>query len=470
MTMSLDGGLAQWGQSNLAPNTAPPRSQTASQQPSAHNQCTPQPVLRVPPAQSPLLTSPTQTQASCSQLQVLPRTASPVTPPQSLPNDSELQAQHFYYPVPPARYMPGAFDPAAPRFDGEPRSLEHYLDEIELLGQECGLRSQELIRHAVRYLDGTERELWKGYASTMSGGDWLDFKEGIMSLYPGSSDHDWYRVTNLENLVENQAAVPMCDLLQFGKYYRHFITIADFLLDKEVISQREYSKLFLDGFHIDFRNQLEVHLNSLHPPDQFWTVIEIKQVAECILPMVRTRIPLAFPTINLQSSTQPSYPYRPAPPEPTQLYQSAEPIQPAQPSQSYQPAPVAPASGETFDMSSTQQFLTSGTFPKMFSEKLTEKLAASSPTEHVSESQPEQNQLPYPQSSTGCRACSNPTHLIRYCPKVRDYIHQGRCIRDKANRICLPNGTLVTPRLATGKDILERVDNWHQAHPTVSVL
>ncbi|XP_006464066.1 hypothetical protein AGABI2DRAFT_194659 [Agaricus bisporus var. bisporus H97] len=237
-----------------------------------------------------------------------------------------------------------------------------------------------------------------------------------MSLYPGSSDHDWYRATNLENLVENQAAIPMCDLLQFGKYYRHFITIADFLLDKEVISQREHSKLFLDGFHIDFRNQLKAHLNSPHPPDQFWTVAEIKEVAECILPMVRTRIPLAFPTITLQSSTQPSYPYRPAPPEPT------------------------------------------------------EKLAASSPTEEVSESQPQQNQSSYPQPSAGCKACSNPTHLIRYCPKVQDYIHQGRCIRDQTNRICLPDETLVTPRLATGKDILERVDNWHQVHPIVSVL
>jgi hypothetical protein len=48
-----------------------------------------------------------------------------------------------------------------------------------------------------------------------------------------------------------------------------------------------------------------------------------------------------------------------------------------------------------------------------------------------------------------------------------DYIRQGRCVKDLTNRI-LPNGVLVSPHLAPGKDILERVDNWHAAHPTTS--
>jgi hypothetical protein len=48
---------------------------------------------------------------------------------------------------------------------------------------------------------------------------------------------------------------------------------------------------------------------------------------------------------------------------------------------------------------------------------------------------------------------------------VLEYICQGYCIKDQTNWICLPNGVFVLPYLAEGKDILERVNNWHQAHP-----
>jgi hypothetical protein len=264
----------------------------------------------------------------------------------------------------------------------------------------------------------------------------------------------------------------MTDLAQFGEYHRQFITKANWLLNSNKISQRERTKLFLEGLHIDFRNQVKTQLRLMdpfHSLEQPWSVTQIEEAAKFLLKGCSGQATVAFPSIT-QQPPQPSYPaYMPpythpsfptyAPPTqpalPPFTTQVSQPIQPPQPP----PGHTVPAPRETFDMTAIKQFLVSA---DALMNKLNTKLDQSPIPSFNQQYRPSNPQYsPQP----GCRACSDPSHFIRSCPKVMDYLHQGHCIKDQTNQICLPNGVLVTPHLAPGKDILKRLDNWYQAHP-----
>ncbi|KAF8178745.1 hypothetical protein BJ912DRAFT_929887 [Pholiota molesta] len=69
-----------------------------------------------------------------------------------------------------------------------------------------------------------------------------------------------------------------------------------------------------------------------------------------------------------------------------------------------------------------------------------------------------------------CAFCSDREHFIRDCLKLVDYISKGWCKRDQDNQIVVADGTKVTPRLAPGRDIKERIDNWRKMNPTVGTV
>ena len=63
--------------------------------------------------------------------------------------------------VPPFQYnrtMPSPGNRSAPRFDGHSPSLKHFFDEMDYLGNACGLSPTEKIQHTLCYLDFQEYE------------------------------------------------------------------------------------------------------------------------------------------------------------------------------------------------------------------------------------------------------------------------------------------------------------------------
>lgn len=333
--------------------------------------------------------------------------------------------------------MPSPYDRSAPRFDGQPRSLKRFLDEIEILGRDCNVTEQDLITHTLRYLDSRDEEIWRGPA-LHARGDWGLFKIKIITLYPGAEDEHRYTVTDLQIIAENQAAIPMRDRFQFGEYYRQFVTKSDWLLARGVISRREQSKLFLSGLHVDFRNQVRIQLrlsDPLHPLDDTWTMSDIERAARFLLNSDNGGAPLALPSFVTQ--TTPSYPT----------------------------APLIPTPRETFDMSSIEQFLVSDTFLNKLAGKIGGQNNSGDPSlqrNHYSYNLPQTSQQRPP---PGCAFCWDPEHYIRNCNRLADYLKRGLCTRDNTNRICLPDGTLVTHQVAPGRYIMERIDNWHRSRP-----
>lgn len=56
--------------------------------------------------------------------------------------------------------------------------------------------------------------------------------------------------------------------------------------------------------------------------------------------------------------------------------------------------------------------------------------------------------------------------MFRFCQILDEYIRRGLCIRDNTNRICVPDRTLVSPQIAPGRNMKDRIDNWHKTHNT----
>jgi hypothetical protein len=181
--------------------------------------------------------------------------------------------------------MPSRYDQNAPKFDGNPRSLKRFFEEIEVLARDCGIAPGEQIAQTLRYLDGNDYDAWRS-CRTASGNDWDDFKREIINMYPGAEDDSLYSVTDLELFVERHASSPMRDRFQFGSYYRDFLTRTGWLLNRGLISHRERNKLFMNGFHIDFRNQLRTQhrlQEPFHPLDEPWNLPFVERAARFLL-------------------------------------------------------------------------------------------------------------------------------------------------------------------------------------------
>jgi hypothetical protein len=82
-------------------------------------------------------------------------------------------------------------------------------------GKECNLSPKEYVSWAFRYLEPRDRDIWKTWAARMT--SWSVLKGKAVMMYPGSNDK--FSASELEILVETQAASPIKNIVQFGEYH-----------------------------------------------------------------------------------------------------------------------------------------------------------------------------------------------------------------------------------------------------------
>jgi len=109
---------------------------------------------------------------------------------------------------------------------------------------------------------------------------------------------------------------------------------------------------------------------------------------------------------------------------------------------------------DTFDVSKLLEVISQGDPSNMISllNKVVNKDSA----------RKEKSGSPRPRN-TDCIFCSDPNHFYHECPKVAEYIKKGLCKRNDTNQIVLPDGQRV-PRFTQGKNLMEKIDNWHKAN------
>ena len=317
----------------------------------------------------------------------------------------------------PTMKMPGRNHHSAPKFDGKPASLSPFLDEIEQLAEICGLTPKQQIEWTIRYSPSDERELWQMQESVGTE-DWTKFKKELFELYPGSTGERKYAIANLQSVIEKQAKTKIGDAEEFGIYRRTFLTVATYLKNKSRLTDREISIYFLQGLQPSFRERVQSQLKAedpKHHSDDPYTLAEISTAALFVLSCEHVE----FDRMDAQLA----------------------------------PSPVKK---ETFDLSQGYESLNINA--------IVEEVA-----KRISSLEKQQNQgapnLPKLRTNH-CIFCSDPDHYLSSCPHVGEYIQKGLCQRNADGQIVLPNGSRISPREVPGRNLKERLDNWHKTNNT----
>ncbi|KAF4621494.1 hypothetical protein D9613_001245 [Agrocybe pediades] len=344
-------------------------------------------------------------------------------------------------PPAPAATMPAKNHSSSPKFDGKAANLQVFLDEVEGLAKACKLTDQQTIEWAIRYSPLDSYELWSS-RPTAKGNSWKAFKEELYPFYPGSAGERRYSVANLETFVEKQAMVPITNGDQFGAYYRMFTTMSDYLLKKEKLSNREISSMFIRGFDYTLRTQVREQLSKENPKQHTDDPFTLKQIYEAAIFVISN------------SSDGSSFDATPA-----------------------TPTPAIPAiKRETIDASSIGQVYQANNINigSIAAEIIKQLGLQPGATLNLGNPPVNSNNNYRPNTqprvrSNDCAFCSDPNHYQNNCPKATEYIQKGLCARNNENFIVLPNGLRVTPRIAAGRNIMERIDNWTRANPSPAI-
>jgi hypothetical protein len=168
--------------------------------------------------------------------------------------------------------MPLRGTDAAPKFDGNPRELIRYFDDVEQLADAAGLNDAQRIKATLRYIHRDDAETWETL-SEVKAGDFGKFCEAVKELYPGCKEDKSYMRDDLRRLVADQATKTMHSQDDVGDYLRKFRRISTYLISNNRLADPDRDRMFLEGLHVDIRDRvvrrLAVKQPDKHPDDAY---------------------------------------------------------------------------------------------------------------------------------------------------------------------------------------------------------
>jgi hypothetical protein len=143
--------------------------------------------------------------------------------------------------------MPARGHSTAPKFDPtQPCELCRYFDELDMLFSACSItNSDQMKRHACRYLNIDSAKLWESVPEFATGVLFNNFRTAIHKLYPGSENDRKWSISDMDKLVGEQLCIGIFDASNLGMYYPSFYNITQFLRTKNRISEAEQSRAFI---------------------------------------------------------------------------------------------------------------------------------------------------------------------------------------------------------------------------------
>ncbi|OCH83588.1 hypothetical protein OBBRIDRAFT_696880, partial [Obba rivulosa] len=184
--------------------------------------------------------------------------------------------------------MPSRNDPKAPRFDPtNPRTLRRYFEDLEMHFLRCNIVGNEDKKMYARlYTPIDVEDLWSILPSSAMGIPYQHFKEAVSALYPGSSDAQRFRVSDLDALLGERARIGIVSLDDFAKYHRDFTSIATWLIQQGKMSEKERDRLFMRGFPESLKNRILHRLQIIdpnHDPDDPYQLDDVAEQTKYVL-------------------------------------------------------------------------------------------------------------------------------------------------------------------------------------------
>ena len=188
----------------------------------------------------------------------------------------------------PASQMPLRSIQNAPKFDGKTLALLlRFLEDVDIFGTAASIMDLEKIHAAIRDADLEEAEGWELLDEvTANPPDWTNFARAVKKLYPGCKGANRYCRADIQYLVQEFWAKPMCTLEDLREYQCKFLKIARILINGRKLSDLAQDTLFLSGLPVDLETQVCQHLlitKSTHHPSDPYPITDIIEATQFLL-------------------------------------------------------------------------------------------------------------------------------------------------------------------------------------------
>jgi hypothetical protein len=172
--------------------------------------------------------------------------------------------------------LPARRERSAPIFrDSEPQGLERYFSDLETLFVHHAVSSDQERKQATLQYPSVETEhLWKTTAAwrdqTKS---YSDFKAEVLRFYLDASGDRTYQIRDLEMTIGHYSQSGIRSTIDLGEYYRRFLLILEYLINRGCLSVQEQSRSFFRGLGPPLeswvRQQLQQKFIDQHPDDPY---------------------------------------------------------------------------------------------------------------------------------------------------------------------------------------------------------
>jgi hypothetical protein len=310
--------------------------------------------------------------------------------------------------------MPARGDNAAPKFDStQPRELERYFRELEHLFANCTIADdKDKKSYARRYADTDTDSLWSSLPEFQDGVTYDDFVKAVTKLYPGADSERRWSLADLDKLLGERSRLGINSIQELGEYYRKFLNITTFLIEKKRIDKVELSRSFVRGLPVELwkrvRMRLQMKLPDQHPDDPF-TLTDIYNATSYVL-----HEPVDVDTYVSTSS------------------------------------PVVPDTSQLVKMEDLKSFA------QMLIGALTNNQGSNQSTSSSATASQIRDLL--------CFFCSEMGHFGRDCHHANEYMNAGKIRKNAEGKIILPGGGFC-PRNLPGNSLKDRIDEWHRRNP-----
>ncbi|KAJ7244845.1 hypothetical protein C8J57DRAFT_1038457, partial [Mycena rebaudengoi] len=316
--------------------------------------------------------------------------------------------------------MPARGDRNAPQFESQkPRELQRYFTDLEFHFMRAAVTdSTEKKQHATRFLSVDDQDIWESLPEFKPVKLYAEFKAAVLKLYPGNDTDRKYSLADLDALIGEYARVGILSKSDYSEFYRQFLVITQYLLDKNRLSVGERSRAFRRAITPQtlwarVHQRLQIKQPDVHEDE--YDIADLNEAVEFILaPTATSPLSIATPRTSLSS-------------------QNSE---------------IKLEAGVSTILETMNGILKVLTAQQQQLSDLHPAPQSSAPT-----TRPD-----------GCAYCSDLAHFIARCPHVDTDCTAGKCKRDVEGRVTLPSGAFV-PRRINGRNLRDRIEEWHCQNP-----
>ncbi|KAL5526224.1 hypothetical protein ACEPAG_7563 [Sanghuangporus baumii] len=263
-------------------------------------------------------------------------------------------------------------------FDGsDPKELFRFFDDVEAIAMDANWDASTTIRRGYLYYAKTDvAEIWETLPeASIVPADAVNFKTGVKKLYPSLADGKRYSRGELEQFIAEWAEKGIRTRDEFGTYHREFLRRASYLVRSNKLTENDSKFAFLRGI-------------SDHERGDPYDIDKVATAAMYILSGSAVDQIGADPLSSGTSAT-------------TSATTSGQDVT---------------VKKEEADLSKVWEML------KGFQITLESLTRGPNPRSAA-------GPQPAPLTrSPGCAFCSDPSHFIRSCTKVLEYIQAGKCL------------------------------------------